>query len=566
MCPSVSRLGVLGLVLSALLCFSAPVSAQGTFIRGDSNGDGNVQILDAIISLTYLFLDGETTCLEALDVDDNADVNMADPIFLLTFLFSGGGPIPSPYPTCGDDPTPDSLLCLDSGMCGSSTPAPLTGPMSYAGPRMSTPRYGHTATLLGDGLVLIVGGTDERHLTALDAVEIFDESAVVPLGDPIPDSVSGDFIDQDIDGNLISLLGNGRFFHTANRLTDGRVVVIGGTTSILFGAANPLTIVFDPLVRRFTQPVAPNDEINVPRVRHTTLALSNGKLLVVGGQESLTVVIPIPGPVPQTQAAYPSTRDIEIFDPLTLSYSPALDSNGDIAVLTNSRGRAGHCDPRWAGFDNQLDTGDDIISFIGGYQTLSAFSSLAPQDLFPWTNLATTLSSMDFYSSSTGSVSLAQGLVLTHRVNDPIATNLGRDHNATPFGDLGMSNIVLVYGGDSNSSCPEGTSASSVGTTDHAELLVATYTGFGPASGVQFSRQTGATMVLPVTGQNSNTFAFGHEGVFAGCTEFNRSRTQGVLMDMVRTYDNQDFISSVVVTGGGIRSDAQFGFLPLDPR
>ena len=46
-------------------------SCLGTrFVRGDSNGDGAIDIADAIAVLSYLFAGGR-----ALDCDDAADVN-----------------------------------------------------------------------------------------------------------------------------------------------------------------------------------------------------------------------------------------------------------------------------------------------------------------------------------------------------------------------------------------------------------------------------------------------------------------------------------------------------------
>ena len=140
---------------------------------------------------------------------------------------------------------------------------------------------------------------------------------------------------------------------------------------------------------------------------------------------------------------------------MSIRYQPAFDNSGFPAELTTSRGRGGHTDAQWAGFDGNLNTGDDVIGWIGGYMTLSALSLAAPQDLFPWSVLTTKLTSMDFYDSSTGTVNLAQGLVMTKRVNDPLASNLGRDNPTTPFGDPGMANIVLVYG-DTNSTVAVG--------------------------------------------------------------------------------------------------------------
>ena len=100
-------------------------------------------------------------------------------------------------------------------------------------PAMITPRYGHTATTLEGGTILIVGGSDERHLTSLSTAEIFDQGARVGINEPIPDTESGDFIDTDVEGNLIELTQGGRIFHTATLLPDGNVFICGGTGSNL---------------------------------------------------------------------------------------------------------------------------------------------------------------------------------------------------------------------------------------------------------------------------------------------------------------------------------------------
>lgn len=90
------------------------------FRRGDTNGDGNVDLSDGITTLTYLFAGGENpSCEDAADADDSGAVNLSDAIFTFLYLFTGGEPPPAPGPwDCGDDTrAPDGLGCRDIGSC-----------------------------------------------------------------------------------------------------------------------------------------------------------------------------------------------------------------------------------------------------------------------------------------------------------------------------------------------------------------------------------------------------------------------------------------------------------------
>ncbi len=103
-----------GMVAADSLCLVVIGSVTLPFIRGDSGGDGQLNIADAVAILNGLFVAGTppSTCADAEDVNDDGQVNIADPVFLLAYLFSGGpDPFP-PFPTPGPDPTADSLLCL----------------------------------------------------------------------------------------------------------------------------------------------------------------------------------------------------------------------------------------------------------------------------------------------------------------------------------------------------------------------------------------------------------------------------------------------------------------------
>jgi len=86
------------------------------FIRGDSNGDGRVDLSDAQHTLSFLFLGGETLqCEDAADANDDGTLNVSDPIFVLLYLFLGGARLPEPSLDFGADPTPDTLTCPRPG-------------------------------------------------------------------------------------------------------------------------------------------------------------------------------------------------------------------------------------------------------------------------------------------------------------------------------------------------------------------------------------------------------------------------------------------------------------------
>ncbi len=48
-------------------------------------------------------------CFDAMDGNDDGQVDLSDPIFLLGFFFGGGPRIPQPYPQAAQDPTEDAL-------------------------------------------------------------------------------------------------------------------------------------------------------------------------------------------------------------------------------------------------------------------------------------------------------------------------------------------------------------------------------------------------------------------------------------------------------------------------
>jgi Fibronectin type III domain/Kelch motif/Galactose oxidase, central domain len=133
---------------------------------------------------------------------------------------------------------------------------PARGTFTEVAP-MSVARYRHSATLLADGRVLVVGGYGGQ---AWATAEVFDPARGI-WSPTAPMAVS-------------------RHLHAAVRLPDGRVLVSGGwcdpsCPEVAMASAE----IYDPATNRFTA-TAP---MRMPRMQHTLHLLPNGKVLNVGG-------------------------------------------------------------------------------------------------------------------------------------------------------------------------------------------------------------------------------------------------------------------------------------------
>ncbi|MEM7165036.1 MAG: dockerin type I repeat-containing protein [Planctomycetota bacterium] len=104
---------LLRLTLAVLLV--TPTFGQPDFIRGDCNNDGSNNIADAVNLLSFLFPMGPPPtlpCEDACDGNDDGSLNIADAVAILNSLFgTPATPLPAPYPGCGQDLAPDSLVC-----------------------------------------------------------------------------------------------------------------------------------------------------------------------------------------------------------------------------------------------------------------------------------------------------------------------------------------------------------------------------------------------------------------------------------------------------------------------
>ena len=132
---------------------------------------------------------------------------------------------------------------------------------------MSTPRTGHTATLLNNGVVLMAGG----YIGASPFVTASAELYVPTAGPPSP---SGSFY------TLPSELITARFDHTATLLSNGAVLIAGGMSwngsSFVFTASAEL---FSPATMTFTA----TGGLKIARFADTATLLNNGMVLLAGG-------------------------------------------------------------------------------------------------------------------------------------------------------------------------------------------------------------------------------------------------------------------------------------------
>ena len=91
----------LQLVILCLALVSLSLKADTTFVRGDVNGDGMIDIADPTLTLRYLFQEVPVDCQDAADANDDGEIDIGDAIHGLAFLFALGSPFPPPMEAPG---------------------------------------------------------------------------------------------------------------------------------------------------------------------------------------------------------------------------------------------------------------------------------------------------------------------------------------------------------------------------------------------------------------------------------------------------------------------------------
>lgn len=149
--------------------------------------------------------------------------------------------------------------------------------------RLNAPHSAHTATLLPDGRVLIVGGS-----RAPFSDYVRDATSIAELYDPVPSTF-----------RLTGSLNTARALHTATHLNDGRVLVAGGQQG---GTRSFASIeIYDPSSGAFTRA----GNMISPRQAHTATLLNDGRVLIMGGYDGTTNTL---------------LASAEIYDPRTATF------------------------------------------------------------------------------------------------------------------------------------------------------------------------------------------------------------------------------------------------------
>lgn len=215
---------------------------------------------------------------------------------------------------------------------------------------MTVGRVLHTATLLLDGRVLIVGGNTGGNVggAAAASAEIYDPAtcAFVKTGSPVTDGTASLLPDGRVlivGGNTAEIYdpktglfaatgatAHERSGHTATTLLGGRILIAGGVDQ----ADGPVGVaeIYNPKTGLFS----PTGSMVHPRFGHAANLLEDGRVLIVGGQTSGGL-----GDVAPTSA--------EIYDPATGKFT----ETGSMATK------------RWGGHTATLLT-DGRVLVLGG--------------------------------------------------------------------------------------------------------------------------------------------------------------------------------------------------------
>jgi hypothetical protein len=323
------------------------------------------------------------------------------------------------------------------------------------GSMVSPSRGYHTATLLDNGRVLIVGGqtVTEGSASFFSSAELYDPAA----GTFSPTGSMADARESD----------------SATLLQDGRVLIVGGQNDQILASAE----LYDPKTGKFS----PTGSLDAPRENHTATRMADGRVLIAGGDPA--------GGDSQTPLA-----SAEIYDPKSGTFSPtgsmttarlragaALLGDGRVLIVggldaqVNTLSTAEIYDPKSGTFS---PTGSILIA-----ESVMAVMTLPDGRVFIAGATAYGSSIAELYDPTTGSFS-ATGRMAVHSMDTDVLLHDGR---------------VLVLGGY----------LAGAGGNGSADLYDPNTNSFGPAG----------TMTSPRLGQSATVMADGRVVVAGGAND-----------------------------------------------
>jgi hypothetical protein len=293
---------------------------------------------------------------------------------------------------------PDGHVLVAGGsasgpLCGAELYDPAARSWSSVA-AMKTARYGHAAVLLPTGKVLVAGGLAPAADPAADAGGY---TSTAEIYDPVAGTWT-----------QVASMGTPRFRPTMTALPDGRVLVAGGTgdletpDGVLAGVSLAGAEVYDPAADRWTGV----ESMSAPRAGATATPLESGKVLVAGGYDTATGEL----------------RSAELFDPSTDRWSPT----GSLA------------DAREAATATALPDGEVLVAGGDGGTGAVASAELYRPESGDWRPAA----SMAGARQTAAAALLSDGTVLVaggedRRLGDPLDTTERYDPEADAWSDAG---------------------------------------------------------------------------------------------------------------------------------
>ena len=161
------------------------------------------------------------------------------------------------------------------------------------------------------------------------------------------------------------------YSHTANLLPNGKIMVIGGISS---SAAVNTVQLFDPSTRQWTSTTPSNAEL-APRYDHTATALRDGRVVVIGGKNSLSVPasaiaasssisIYTPGPNDETAGTWSTRTPPAGFTANLYGHTATLLPDQRILIIGGTTGGSSSNSSSQAGIYNPNDNSWQALSSL----------------------------------------------------------------------------------------------------------------------------------------------------------------------------------------------------------